>query len=45
MNFTKNQIDLILYCLEQQQIEFNDDEIKDSEVIIHELSTARELVQ
>ena len=43
MNFTRNQIDLILYCLEQQQIEFNDDEIKDSEVIIRELSIAREL--
>ena len=44
MNLTRNQIDLILYCLEQQQIEFNDDEIKDSEVIIHELSIVRELV-
>ena len=28
MNLSKNQIDLILYSLEQQQIEFNDAELK-----------------
>jgi|TARA_A100001015_G_C14868131_1_gene663215 hypothetical protein len=45
MNFSRNQIDLILYSLEQQQIEFNDDELKDLDVIINELSIARELSQ
>ena len=44
MNLTRNQIDLILYSLEQQQIEFNDAELKDLDVIINELSIARELV-
>ena len=45
MNLSRNQIDLILYSLEQQQIEFNDDELKDLDVIINELSIARELSQ
>jgi hypothetical protein len=45
MNLSRNQIDLILYSLEQQQIEFNDAELKDLDVIINELSTARELSQ
>jgi len=45
MNLSRNQIDLILYSLEQQQIEFNDTELKDLDVIINELSTARELSQ
>ena len=43
MNLSRNQIDLILYSLEQQQIEFNDDELKDLDVIVNELSIAREL--
>ena len=42
MNFSQNQIDLILYSLEQQEIEFNDDELKDLEVILKILSTARQ---
>jgi len=43
MNLTRKQIDLILYSLEQQQIEFNDAELKDLDIIINELSIAREL--
>ena len=43
MNLTRNQIDLILYSLEQQQIEFNDAELKDLDIIINELSIARKL--
>ena len=45
MNLSRNQIDLILYSLEQQQIEFNDAELKDLDDIINELSIARELSQ
>ena len=45
MKFSRNQIDLILYSLEQQQIEFNDAELKDLDVIVNELSIARELSQ
>jgi hypothetical protein len=45
MNLSRNQIDLILYSLEQQQIEFNDAELKDLDVIVKELSIARELSQ
>jgi len=45
MNLSRNQIDLILYSLEQQQIEFNDTELKDLDVIVNELSIARELSQ
>jgi len=37
MTLTNNQINLILYSLEQQQIEFNDDELKDLKIIINEL--------
>ena len=37
MKLTTNQINLILYSLEQQQIEFNEEEIKDFQVIINEL--------
>tara|TARA_R100001440_G_scaffold22840_1_gene37257 strand:+ start:376 stop:513 length:138 start_codon:yes stop_codon:yes gene_type:complete len=43
MNLTRKQIDLILYSLEQQQIEFNDSELKDLDIIINELSIARKL--
>ena len=43
MNLSRNQIDLILYSLEQQQIEFNDAELKDLDIIINELSIARKL--
>ncbi len=43
MNLSRNQIDLILYSLEQQQIEFNDAELKDLDIIVKELSIAREL--
>ena len=45
MNLSRNQNDLILYSLEQQQIEFNDAELKDLDVIINELSIAWELSQ
>ena len=41
MKLSKNQIDLILYSLEQQQTEFNDVELKDLEIIINELSTIK----
>tara|TARA_B100002019_G_scaffold291501_1_gene311837 strand:- start:2375 stop:2512 length:138 start_codon:yes stop_codon:yes gene_type:complete len=43
MILSRNQIDLILYSLEQQQIEFNDVELKDLEIITNELSIYREL--
>ena len=43
MMLSRNQIDLILYSLEQQQIEFNDIELKDLEIITNELSIYREL--
>ena len=43
MKLSRNQIDLILYSLEQQQTEFNDAELKDLEIIINELSITREL--
>tara|TARA_B100000085_G_scaffold202444_1_gene186008 strand:- start:1436 stop:1573 length:138 start_codon:yes stop_codon:yes gene_type:complete len=43
MILSRNQIDLILYSLEQQQIEFNDIELKDLEIITNELSIYREL--
>ena len=43
MTLSRNQIDLILYSLEQQQIEFNDIELKDLEIITNELSIYREL--
>ena len=37
MKFTKHQKNLILYCLEQQQYEFNEEEIKDMNKIIETL--------
>ena len=43
MNLSRNQIDLILYSLEQQQTEFNDSELQDLEIIINELSITRKL--
>tara|TARA_E500000318_G_scaffold73776_1_gene68418 strand:+ start:21 stop:158 length:138 start_codon:yes stop_codon:yes gene_type:complete len=43
MNLSRKQIDLILYALNQQQIFFNNSELKDSEIIINELSIIREL--
>ena len=41
MKLSRNQIDLILYSLDQQQTEFNDVELKDLEIIINELSIIR----
>ena len=43
MKLSRNQIDLILYSLEQQQSEFNETELTDLEIIINELSITREL--
>tara|TARA_R100000388_G_scaffold67927_1_gene49101 strand:+ start:479 stop:616 length:138 start_codon:yes stop_codon:yes gene_type:complete len=37
MKFSKHQKNLILYCLEQQQYEFNEKEIKDMNEIIKTL--------
>tara|TARA_Y100000401_G_scaffold96674_1_gene83770 strand:+ start:46 stop:183 length:138 start_codon:yes stop_codon:yes gene_type:complete len=37
VKFTKHQKNLILYCLEQQQFEFNQEEIKDMNKIIKTL--------
>ena len=37
MKFTKHEKNLILYCLEQQEIEFNQEEIKDMINIIEKL--------
>ena len=42
MTLTNNQINLILYSLEQQQIEFNDDELKDLKIIINELEKLKD---
>ena len=39
MELTENQKALILYSLEQQQIEFNDEELKDMELIIKKLES------
>ena len=41
MKLSRNQIDLILYSLDQQQTEFDDVELKDLEIIINELSIIR----
>jgi len=41
MKFTKHQKDLILYSLEQQQIEFNKKEIKDMQQIIKKLNSKK----
>ena len=41
MKLSRNQIDLILYSLDQQQTEFDDVEFKDLEIIINELSIIR----
>ena len=35
MKLSRNQIDLILYSLDQQQTEFDDVELKDLEIIIN----------
>ena len=45
MNLSRNQIDLILYSLDQQQTEFDDVELKDLEIIINELSIIRVTAQ
>jgi len=39
MELTENQKALILYSLEQQQIEFNDEELKDMDSIIKKLES------
>ena len=39
MELTENQKELILYSLEQMQIEFNDEELKDMELIIKKLES------
>ena len=39
MELTENQKALILYSLEQQQIEFNDEELKDMDLIIKKLES------
>ena len=38
---TNDQIELILYCLEQQEYEFNPDEKADCESIIDKFTTAQ----
>ena len=45
MKLSRNQIDLILYSLDQQQTEFDDVELKDLEIIINELSIIRVTAQ
>ena len=37
MKFTEHEKNLIFYCLEQQEIEFNEKEIKDMNNIIKKL--------
>ena len=39
MELTENQKALILYSLEQMQIEFNDEELKDMDLIIKKLES------
>jgi len=39
MELTENQKSLILYSLEQMQIEFNDEELKDMDLIIKKLES------
>ena len=41
MKFTKHEKNLILYCLEQQYIEFNKEEIKDMNNIIKKLDKVK----
>jgi hypothetical protein len=36
-----NQVKLILYCLEQQAYEFNDEEKKDYESVLHSIEIAQ----
>tara|TARA_R100001591_G_scaffold2530_1_gene6342 strand:- start:634 stop:765 length:132 start_codon:yes stop_codon:yes gene_type:complete len=38
MELSKTQKELILYSLEQQQIEFNSEELKDMDLIIEKLN-------
>ena len=45
MKLSRNQIDLILYSLDQQQTEFDDVELKDLEIIINEISIIRVTAQ
>ena len=45
MKLSRNQIDLILYSLDQQQTEFDDVDLKDLEIIINELSIIRVTAQ
>ena len=39
MELTENQKELILYSLEQMQIEFNDEELRDMDLIIKKLES------
>ena len=41
MELSETQKELILYSLEQQQIEFNSEELKDMELIIEILASTR----
>ena len=43
MRLTKNEYNLIVYCLEQQMYEFNDDEQNDANNIITKLSNVVEV--
>jgi hypothetical protein len=42
LHFNDNQIKLILYCLEQQAYEFNDDEKEDYNAILHSIEIAHD---
>jgi len=41
IQLTKDEIELLLYCLEQQEYEFNFEEQKDCASIIDKLTTAQ----
>lgn len=41
LHLNDNQVKLILYCLEQQAYEFNEDEMKDYEGVLHSIEIAQ----
>lgn len=44
LHLNQQAVDLILYCLEQQAGEFNDDEKKDYEHILHSIEISQDSI-
>ena len=44
MIFNNNEMDLIVYCLEQQSIDFNEIEEQDMTSILHKLRLQRQAI-